>query len=141
VVGTFTRRSASKKPMRRFSLLVGILLAALAAGCSLGGGSGGAASQGRTSPLAPPGNLTPTALAEVRVSRIPLLFTDGRPLASVKCNATGYTGSAACSGYLPGSGAGQRVMVFLRLTGANKPVPTCTLGHGPSPDQTLFCVS
>jgi hypothetical protein len=36
VVGTLTRRSASKKPMRRFSLL-GVALVAVLAGCSLGG--------------------------------------------------------------------------------------------------------
>jgi hypothetical protein len=121
------------------SVLLGVGLAGVLAGCSVGGGSEGAASQGRTSVVAL-GNLTPTALAEMRVSRIPLPFTGGGPLASVKCNATGYTGNAACSGLL-GSGAGQRVMVFLRLTGANKPVPTCAFGHGPSGNQTLYCVS
>jgi hypothetical protein len=122
------------------SVLIGVILAGVLAGCSVGGGSEGAASQARTS-VGAPGNLTPTALAEVRVSRIPLRFTGGMPLASVKCDATEYTGFAACSGYVPGSGAGQKVTVRLRLTGAGEPVPICTLGHGPSPDPTLFCVS
>jgi hypothetical protein len=126
------------------SVLLGAVLAGALAGCSLRGGSG--AGSGPCGGLdgcsvKAAGNVTPALLAEMRVSRIPLRFTGGAPLASVKCDATGYAGFAACSGYVAGSGAGQKVIVRLRLTGAGKPVPTCTLGHGPSPNPTLFCVS
>jgi hypothetical protein len=127
---------------RSLALILG--LAGLLAGCSLGGGNGavsGPCGELDGCSVKAEGNVTPTLLAEMRVSRIPLRFTGGTPLASVTCDATRYTGFATCSGHVPGSGAGQKLTVRLRLTVAGKPVPTCTLGNGPSPNPTLFCVS
>jgi hypothetical protein len=70
--GTFTRRSASKKPMRRISLLGVVVLALVAAGC-LGSGSSKTVptSASLTAPV--PINLTVgvkvTTMGEVRVSK------------------------------------------------------------------------
>jgi hypothetical protein len=52
-------------------------------------------------------------------------------------------GTATCAGKTTEGGIGTtgEVTIYLRLTAANRPVPTCTPGHGPSPDPTLFCVS
>ena len=125
------------------SVLLAVALAGVLAGCSLGGGSEGAA--GGTLPsqseLQVPASLTPAALALMRVSRIPLSLTGGRPLLSLECKAAAYTGRAFCSGYRTGTGPGRKVLVFLRLTSANKPVPTCAIGDGPSRNTNLFCVS
>ena len=122
------------------SVLLGVVLAGVLAGCSLGGGSG--ADSGSPSKVSTPGNLTPNALAVMRVSRIPLRFTR-TPLKSVVCHATGYQGRATCTGQttVGGMGTTGEVTIYLRMTAANRPVPTCIPGHGPSPDPTLFCVS
>jgi hypothetical protein len=126
------------------SVLLGVVLAGVLAGCSLGGGSGGAASGTGPAPSGTQmlGNLTPNAVAVKWVSRIPLRFTR-TPLKSVTCHATGYEGTATCTGKTTEGGMGTtgEVTIYLRLTAANRPVPTCTPGHGPSPDPTLFCVS
>jgi hypothetical protein len=116
------------------------------AGCSLGGGSA-ASSSGQNGVIGllysdAPATVTPDAHAVMLVSRIPLRFTR-TPLKSVVCHATGYQGRANCTGQttVGGMGTTGEVTIDLRLTGANRPVPTCTPGHGPSPDPTLFCVS
>ena len=126
------------------SVLLGVVLAGVLAGCSFGGGSRGAASETGPAPSGTQmlGNLTPNAVAVKWVSRIPLRFTR-TPLKSVTCHATGYDGTATCTGKTTPGGMGTtgEVTIYLRLTAANRPVPTCTPGHGPSPDPTLFCVS
>jgi cytochrome c oxidase assembly protein Cox11 len=73
---------------------------------------------------------------------IPLRFAR-TPLKSVICHATGYEGTATCTGKTTERGMGTtgEVTIYLRLTAANRRVPTCTSGHGPSPDPTLFCAS
>jgi hypothetical protein len=77
----------------------------------------------------------------MRVSRIPLRFAR-TPLKSIVCHAREYVGRATCTGQTTAGGIGTigEVTIYLRLT-ANRSVPTCTFGHGLSPDPTLFCVS
>ena len=124
------------------STLLAVALTGLAAACGLGGGSAASSDGGGHSTFLAPANITPSALAVMRVSRIPLRFTR-TPLKSIVCHARGYVGRATCTGRTTAGGVGTtgEVTIYLRLTANRRSVPTCTLGHGLSPDPTLFCVS
>jgi hypothetical protein len=115
-----------QEKMRRFSLLVVVVLALVAPGCSLGGGSGGPASH----PTAVSPTVPRNVWAESWVKR--LHPTGGAHFTNIKCDVKESV--VVCTGdlyYSPGGAI--RVPQFFRIRtdhDVNRVVPYCPIVEG-----------
>lgn len=131
VVGTFPRRSASKKPMRRAFLAAAIVATVPLAGCTKSGSGdcGGHQLDGKCS-----GPYTPAERAAILVEEMRLPPFNAPPLTDVRCRLTGKL--ATCDGT---RNDGKRVRVRFTVGKHGHLTALCVSPHHPNPPLNIFC--